>query len=91
MVDDFVVKYIGKEHARHLEQAILQSGYRLKSDCLGKKYIGITLNWDYTNREVHLSMLGYNAKGVKRLGHEAPVKGQDSPHEHTLPKYSAMV
>ena len=47
VVDDFVVKYIGKEHARHLEQAILQSGYRLKSDWLGKKYIGITLNWDY--------------------------------------------
>ena len=91
VVDDFGVKYVGKEHAQHLERAIEKSGYRLKSDWTGKKYIGITLDWDYTNREVHLSMPGYNEKGLKRFGHEAPARRQDSPHEHAPPNYGAKV
>ena len=91
VVDDFGVKYVGEEHAKHLEHAIKQSGYRLKSDWTGSKYIGITLDWDYAQREVHLSMPGYNAKGLKRFGHEAPARRQDSPHEHAPIKYGATV
>ena len=89
VVDDFGVKYVGMEHAVHLEHALKQSGYRIKSDWTGKKYIGITLNWDYAPREVHLLMPGYNAKGLKRFGHKAPTKCQDSPHEHAPIKYGA--
>ncbi|EJK70216.1 hypothetical protein THAOC_08441, partial [Thalassiosira oceanica] len=86
VVDDFGVKYVGHEHAEHLEQAIVKSGYRIKSDWSGNKYIGITLDWDYDQREVHLSMPGYNAKGLKRFQHQPPSKRQDSPHEHAAPE-----
>ena len=89
VVDDFGVKYVGKEHAEHLESAITQSGYRIKSDWSGTKYIGITLDWDYDRREVHLSMPGYNKKGLTRFQHKTPTKRQDSPYEHARPNYGA--
>ena len=31
----------------------------------------------------------YNAKGLKRFGHEAPERQQDLPHEHAPIKYGA--
>ena len=34
-------------------------------------------------------MPGYNVKGLKRFGHKAPARRQDSPHEHAPIKYGA--
>ena len=89
MVDNFGAKYAREEHVKYLEHTIIQSGYRLKSEWTEKKYIGITLDWDYAQREAYLPMPGYNEKGLKRFGHEAPAKRQDSPHEHAPIKYGA--
>ena len=47
VVDDFGVKYEGKENADHLINAIKSEGYKLSIDWRGTKYCGITLNWDY--------------------------------------------
>ena len=91
VVDDFGVKYVGREHAEHLQKAITDSGYRIKSDWTGSKYVGITLDWDYDKRRVHLSMPGYNAKALTRFHHEKPTTRQDSPHLHTPPNYGAKV
>ena len=46
MVDNFGVKYNGKEHAQHLVVSLEAAKYRVKTDWKGKKYIGITLDWD---------------------------------------------
>jgi hypothetical protein len=46
IVDDFAVKYVGKHHADHLRNALLQS-YELKTDWEGKLYSGMSLKWDY--------------------------------------------
>jgi hypothetical protein len=54
-VDDFGIKYIGKEHAQHLINTMKQD-YKIKEDWDGNQYLGITLDWDYKKREVHLSM-----------------------------------
>ena len=43
VVDDFGVKYVGKEHARHLVDA-LEEHYDISTDWEGKKYIGLTLD-----------------------------------------------
>jgi hypothetical protein len=43
VVDDFGIKYVGKEHALHLKSA-LQSYYPLSTDWTGNHYIGIHLN-----------------------------------------------
>ena len=46
LVDDFGVKYVGKEHALHLKVA-LEDNYKVTTGWDGKQYIGITLDWDY--------------------------------------------
>ena len=46
VVDDFGVKYIGKEHPQHLLK-VLWEHYSFTTDWSGSQYIGITLDWDY--------------------------------------------
>ncbi len=69
VVDDFGVKYVGKEHALHLHK-VLEAHYKLTCDWTGQRYIGITLDWDCKQRQVHLSMLGYVKKALKQFCHE---------------------
>jgi hypothetical protein len=58
VVDDHGVKYVGCEHAEHL-MACIKKKYNISSDWNGCAYCGLTLEWDYTNRTVDLSMAGY--------------------------------
>jgi hypothetical protein len=46
VVDDFGIKYVGKEHVDHLMSA-LQEHYEIKAGWTGNRYIGIHLAWDY--------------------------------------------
>ena len=47
VVDDFGVKYIGKENAEHLIHAIKAAGYEVAIDWEGELYCGISLRWNY--------------------------------------------
>jgi len=49
VVDDFGVKYQGKEHAKHLMNA-LKENYGITEDWDSEKYIGLTIDWDCENR-----------------------------------------
>ena len=88
VVNDFGVKYAGKEHATHLI-SILKQHYEISEDWTGSKYIGITFDWDYCKQRVHLSMPGYIAKALQHFGHEWPCRPQNSPHPHVAPIYGA--
>ena len=88
VVDDFGVKYIGKEHAQHLFKTI-QQHYPVTPEWKGKRYIGITLDWDYKKRQVHLSMPGYVKKALKQFEHLEPTKRQNAPFPHTPTNYGA--
>jgi endonuclease I len=57
VVDDFRIKYVGKEHADHLLQALKQY-YEVTEDWTGALYCGIKLEWNYDNKIVDLSMPG---------------------------------
>jgi len=85
VVDDFGVQYVGEEHAHHLVSMLLKH-YNISTDWKGEKYIGLTLDWDYERREVHLSMPGYVAKARKEFGHEIPKRQQNHPYQVTPPK-----
>ena len=63
VVDDFGVKYVGKQHVMHLIQA-LKEHYKISQDWTGSKYCGLELDWDYKQREVHLLMPGYVANAL---------------------------
>jgi hypothetical protein len=55
VVDDFGVKYVGREHAEHLKTCIKKK-YSISSDWNGMAYCGLTLDWDYKDRTVDLSL-----------------------------------
>ena len=88
VVDDFGVKYVGKEHAMHLKEA-LEQDYTVTTEWDGRRYIGITLDWDYERRRVHLSMPGYVAKALKQFQHEKPKSKQDAPYPSARIIYGA--
>ena len=88
VVDDFGVKYVGREHAEHL-MSIIRKDYKVTEDWEGKLYIGLTLDWEYDQRRVHISMPGYVGKARQEFGHKMPTRRQDSPYPHTPPNYGA--
>jgi hypothetical protein len=50
----------------------LKQHYKVEEDWEGKQYLGITMDWDYKNKEVHLSMLDYVEHALARFGHPIP-------------------
>jgi hypothetical protein len=87
LVDDFGVKYVGREHANHLLK-ILKQHYKVKTDWTGDRYIGIHLLWDYDKRQVHLSTPDYVKNALKQFHHKLR-KRQHQPFPHTPIEYGA--
>jgi hypothetical protein len=88
VVDNFAVKYVGKQHAEHLRNALLRT-YELTTDWAGTVYSGATLKWDYKNRTCYISMPGYVSKVISKFQHEAPKHLQDTPSKYITPLYGA--
>ena len=88
VVDDFRVKYVGEEHAKHLLETI-QENYETSHEWEGTRYIGLTIEWDYKHRLVHISMPEYMDKALQRFKHKMPKKRQDQPYPHIERKYGA--
>jgi hypothetical protein len=87
VVDDFGVKYVGKEHAEHL-LTTLEQHYKVTADWTGTRYIGIQLLWDYDKRQVHLCMPEYVKKALNQFHHKLR-KRQHQPFPHTPIEYGA--
>jgi len=64
VVDNFGVKYFGKE-----DMDVLQEHYQVKADWMGNIYIGIHMAWDYDKGQVHLYMQGYVQRALKLFQH----------------------
>ena len=86
VVDDFGIKYVGEDNAKHL-LAALQEDYTLDIDWEGSLYCGISLKWNYKNRTVDLSMPKYVEKQLLRYDHRHPNENKTT---HTLPIQSYM-
>ncbi len=84
VVDDFGVKYVGKENAQHLLDTVWHY-YKCSCDWKGEQYCGLTLKWDYEGKKVHILMPGYVTKALPRFQHPRPVKSQDQPLPHAKP------
>jgi hypothetical protein len=87
VVDDFGVKYVGREHAEHL-MACMKKIYNISSDWNGTEYCGLTLEWDYKNRTVDLYMPGYIKAALHRYQHPVPTRPEHAPHTWN-PPYTA--
>ena len=90
VVNDFGVKYIGKEHADHVIQCLRNHYKEIEIVWAGKRFCGIQI-WDYTNRTCDLSMPVYVQQTVHKFQHPPPNKPQDSPYPATVKQYSVKV
>ena len=91
VVDDFGIKYIGKEHADHLIQCLRNHYKEIEIDWAGKRFCGIQLKWDYTNRTCDLSMPGYVQQALHKFQHPPSNKPQDSPYPAMVKQYGVQV
>ncbi len=71
VVDDFGAKYVKKEDVDHLIASI-KSTYSFTEDWTGNMYCKITLEWDYENRHVNISMPGYIKRSCRSTGTSCP-------------------
>ena len=90
IVDDFGVKYVGKEHADWLV-SILSDHYELTTDWKADTFLGMHLEWDYENGTCDTSMPGYLDKALQVFNHPKPKKPQDQPYPAEKPQYGAKV
>jgi hypothetical protein len=88
VVDDFGVKYVGREHAEHLMECI-NKHYIISSNWKGSAYCDLALEWDYKNRTVHLSIPGYIKAALHKYQHTAPTLPEHEPHTWNPPVYGA--
>ena len=70
-VEDFGIKYVGKEHAEHLLNA-LRIRYTVTTDWTGTISLEIKLKWTYKAGSVDLSMSGYIKDALKKFKHTVP-------------------
>ena len=68
VVDEFGVKYVGKEHADYLIKTLERQYNKISVDWEGKLYCGITLEWNYDKRFLDISIPGANFIYVARHG-----------------------
>jgi hypothetical protein len=78
VIDNFGVKYVNKANVDHLLSSITQM-YKLTKDWTGNLYHGITLNWDYVNRTVDISMPGYIKQKFQEYEHVTAKKLKKCP------------
>jgi hypothetical protein len=88
VVDDFTVKYVGKQHAEHLRDALLRT-YELTTDWTATVYSGMTLKWDYKHRTCDISMPGYVSNVLSKFQHDAPKHPHHTPSWYVTPVYGA--
>jgi hypothetical protein len=88
VIDNFGVKYVGKENAQHLLDTVRQY-YKCSCKWKGEQYCGLTIKWDYKGKKVHVLMPGYVPKALINFHHPPPVKIQDQPYPHAKPNYGA--
>jgi hypothetical protein len=70
VVDNFRVKYVGREHLMEC----IKKNYIIFSDWKGSAHCGLTLEWDYKNRTVDLFMPGYINAELHKYQHASPTR-----------------
>jgi hypothetical protein len=90
VIDDFGVKYVGKEHDMHLLQA-LRTLYTVTEDWVSTLCSSLTIKWNYDDKYVNISMPNYIPAMLHKFQHANPIKHQGAPHAWTTPTYGAKV
>ena len=86
VVDDFGIKYVGEEHAKHLI-GVLEESYTMDVDWTGGLYCGIKLDWNYEKKFVDISMPSYVKKKLIEYEHNKPKRPQHCPYSPNTIQY----
>ena len=78
-MDDFGVQYFSNDDAQHLINA-LSTHYEITINRTGKKFCGLSMDWNYEAGYVDVSMPHYVLKALEKLQHPLPQKAQHTPH-----------
>lgn len=89
-VDDFWIKSFNEADHDHPLNA-LRANYNISVDMNGTNYCGLTINWNYAQQYVDISIPGYVAKALTKFQHSAPKKPQYASHAWILPTYGQKV
>ena len=95
VVDDFAIKYASRQDAEYILQSLCAK-YTISTDWNASLYIWILLNWDYTARNVDLSMPKYVVRALHKFKQSLQKfhpdnKPEYSPHKHVEPNYGQKV
>jgi hypothetical protein len=88
VVDDFAAKYVVRQHAEHLWNALLRT-YELTTDWTATVYSGMTLKRDYDKITCDILMPGYVSNVLSRFQHDAPKHPQHTPSRYATLVYGA--
>ena len=88
-VDDFGVKSFSEDDKAHF-LSTLRKYYNISVDENGSNYLGLTIDWNYRQGFVDISMPGYIPKLRSRLNHPQPSRPQHAPHRWTQPAYGKV-
>ena len=90
VVDDFEVKYVGKEKADHLIKS-LQKLYTISVYWTGSLFCGLTIAWYYAARTCNISMPSYLQTALHKFQHTAPKRPQHASQSWSKPNYVSHV
>ena len=90
VVDDFGVKYVRGRHLDHLINALWDQ-YKITVDLTGNSYLGLTIDWNYTQGYVDISMPDYVRKALHEFHHLAPRRPTHSPSKWIAPAYGSRI
>ena len=90
VVDDFGVKYVGRQHAEHLMTTLNKLYPKVTEDWTGTLYCGIQLKWNSDFSTVELAMPGYVANLLHKYQY-APKIPQHAPHPYRKPQYGTKI
>jgi hypothetical protein len=79
VVDDFGVKYESKDDVDRLIASI-KSTYKVTKDWTGNLYCGISLDWNYINQTVDISLPGCTKKKLQEYNQALPQRMQTCPY-----------
>ena len=88
VANDFGIKYDANnmDDIHHLLSA-LKDKYTITEDWNGKQYCGLSLNWNYPQSYVNISMPGYVQAALHKFQHPHPSRPQHAPHKWAIPQY----
>ena len=90
VVDNFVIKVEGNNHANHIASN-LKKYYDITVDWKGELFVGIKLKWDYYKRTLDTHIPNFVPKALHKYQHAKPKRPQHAQAKAVTIQYGANI